>query len=67
KLSSIRAIVEHPFQVIKCQWGYTKTRYRGLRKNTGQLYTLFMLVNLFKARRLPFQGRASSVAHHDRS
>jgi IS5 family transposase len=51
KLSSIRAIVEHPFQVIKCQWGYTKTRYRGLRKNTGHLFTLFMLANLFKARR----------------
>lgn len=51
KLSSIRAIVEHPFQVIKCQWGYVKTRYRGLEKNTCQLQTLFMLVNLFKVRR----------------
>lgn len=51
KMSSIRAIVEHPFQVIKCQWGYVKVRYRGLTKNTGQLQTLFMLANLFKVRR----------------
>ncbi|MBI5875398.1 MAG: IS5 family transposase [Deltaproteobacteria bacterium] len=51
KLSSIRAIVEHPFQVIKCQWKYTKVRYKGLLKNSLQLYTLFALYNLFKMRR----------------
>lgn len=51
KLSRIRAIVEHPFQVIKCQWKYTKARYKGLLKNTLQLYTLFALYNLFKMRR----------------
>jgi IS5 family transposase len=51
KLSSVRAKVEHPFQVIKCQWGYVKVRYRGLKKNTLHLQTLFMLVNLFKVRR----------------
>lgn len=51
KLSSIRAIVEHPFQVIKCQWKYTKVRYKGLLKNTLHLYMLFALYNLFKMRR----------------
>jgi transposase, IS5 family len=51
KLSSIRAKVEHPFQVIKCQWGYAKVRYRGLKKNTLQLNTLFMLTNLFMVRK----------------
>lgn len=51
KLSRVRAIVEHPFQVIKCQWKYTKARYKGLLKNTLQLYTLFALYNLFKMRR----------------
>ena len=50
KLSSARAIVEHPFQVIKCQWNYRKTRYRGLAKNTGQLQLLFGLYNLFRVR-----------------
>ncbi|MBP6614898.1 MAG: IS5 family transposase, partial [Aquabacterium sp.] len=35
--ASIRAKVEHPFRVIKRQFGYTKVRYRGLMKNTLQL------------------------------
>jgi transposase, IS5 family len=30
----VRAKVEHPFRVIKRQFGYTKVRYRGLAKNT---------------------------------
>lgn len=51
KLSSIRSKVEHPFQVIKCQWLYTKVRYKGLFKNTMQLFTLFSLVNLFRVRK----------------
>lgn len=51
KLSSIRSKVEHPFQVIKCQWQYTKVRYKGLFKNTMQLFTLFSLVNLFRVRK----------------
>ena len=38
--SAVRAKVEHPFQVIKCQWGYRKTRYQGLFKNTGQITVL---------------------------
>ncbi|SPV09954.1 transposase, IS4 family protein [Burkholderia cenocepacia] len=40
--------VEHPFRVIKRQFGYVKFRYRGLRKNTG-LVTLFALSNLWMA------------------
>lgn len=51
KLSSVRSKVEHPFQVLNCQWGYEKVRYRGLYKNTMQLFSLFMLINLFKVRR----------------
>ena len=51
KLSAARAVVEHPFQVIKCQWNYRKTRYRGLAKNTGQLHLLFGLYNLFRVRK----------------
>ncbi len=49
--ASIRAKVEHPFRVIKRQFGYTKVRYRGLAKNTAQLVTLFALSNLWMARR----------------
>ena len=49
-LSAIRAVVEHPFRVIKQQFGFTKVRYRGLKKNTGQIVTLFALSNLWMAR-----------------
>lgn len=48
--AGIRAKVEHPFRVIKRQFGYTKVRYRGLRKNTAQIMTLFALSNLWMAR-----------------
>ncbi|OJX29191.1 MAG: hypothetical protein BGO74_14275 [Burkholderiales bacterium 68-12] len=48
---SIRAKVEHPFRVIKRQWGRVKVRYRGLAKNTAQLNTLFALSNLWMVRR----------------
>ena len=47
----IRAKVEHPFRVIKRQFGHMKVRYRGLAKNTAQLHTLFALSNLWMARR----------------
>ncbi len=48
--ASIRAKVEHPFRVIKRQFGFVKVRYRGLKKNTAQLITLFALSNLWMAR-----------------
>ena len=48
--ASIRAKVEHPFRVIKRQFGYTKVRYRGLKKNTLQFKTLFVLSNLWMVR-----------------
>ena len=56
--ASIRAKVEHPFRVIKCQFGYRKTRYRGLVKNTAQLVTLFALSNLWMVRKRMIQGPA---------
>ena len=49
--ASIRAKVEHPFRVIKRQFGLMKVRFKGLRKNTAQLLTLFALSNLWMARR----------------
>ena len=56
--ASIRAKVEHPFRVIKRQFGFTKVRYRGLAKNTAQLVTLFALSNLWMARRSLMETRA---------
>ncbi|WP_295857348.1 IS5 family transposase [uncultured Xylophilus sp.] len=49
--ASIRAKVEHPFRLIKQQFGYVKVRYRGLEKNTARLTMLFALGNLWMARR----------------
>ena len=48
--AGIRAKVEHPFRVIKRQFGFVKVRYRGLKKNTAQLITLFALSNLWMVR-----------------
>lgn len=44
--ASIRAKVEHPFRIIKCQFGFTKARYRGLMKNDSKLAMLFALANV---------------------
>lgn len=54
----VRAKVEHPFRVIKRQFGYAKVRYRGLAKNAAQVLTLFALSNLWMSRRqlLPAAG-----------
>ena len=48
--AGIRAKVEHPFRVIKRQFGYVKVRYCGLMKNTAQLVTLFALSNVWMVR-----------------
>jgi len=46
-----RAKVEHPFRIIKRQFGHVKNRYRGLAKNRAQIFTLFALDNLFLVRK----------------
>ena len=48
--AGIRAKVEHPFRILKRQFGYAKVRYRGLMKNTLQIKTLFALANLWMVR-----------------
>jgi IS5 family transposase len=49
--ASLRAKVEHPFRVVKRQFGFTKVRYRGLAKNASQMLVLFALSNLWMSRR----------------
>lgn len=51
KKSSVRAKVEHVFAVVKRLFGYRKTRYRGLRKQTAKLNIMFALANLYMADR----------------
>ena len=48
--AGVRAKVEHPFRVIKRQFGFIKVRYKGLKKNAAQLMTLFALSNLWMVR-----------------
>ncbi len=43
-------MVEHPFRVIKRQFGHARVRYRGLARSTAPLKTLFALSNLWMAR-----------------
>jgi len=56
--SSVRSKVEHVFRIIKCQFGYRKTAYRGLRKNENRLYALFACANLYM---LAMAGRKLSA------
>jgi IS5 family transposase len=49
--SSVRARVEHVFRVIKRQFGFQKTRYRGLEKNASQVNLLVGLANIYMLRR----------------
>lgn len=51
KKASVRARVEHPFRVLKRQFGYVKVRYRSLTKDGAQVLMLFALPNLWMARR----------------
>lgn len=51
-LAELRSAVEHPFRVLKRQFGATKVRYRGLFKNEQHLFSQFALVNLYLARHL---------------
>ncbi len=57
--ASLRAKVEHPFRVIKRQFGYAKVRYRGLAKTTAQVLTLFAPSNLWLTRNqlMPAAGK----------
>jgi IS5 family transposase len=49
--SRTRARGEHAFRIIKQVWGFTKTRYRGLAKNTARAFAMFALANLYMLRK----------------
>jgi IS5 family transposase len=53
--ASIRAKAEHPFRVIKLQFGFAKVRFKGLAKNTARLHMLFAMSNLWMSRKLILQ------------
>ena len=47
----VRSKVEHPFRILKRVFGFTKVRYRGLKKNHEWLCAAFALVNLYLHRK----------------
>lgn len=47
----IRVKVEHPFRVIKHQFGFQKTRLRGMTKSRCKINGLAARTNLFLSRR----------------
>lgn len=55
--ASVRAKVEHPFLIVKRDFGFTKTRYRGIAKNLNHLNMLFASSNwLMRARAVALAG-----------
>ncbi len=60
--AGIRAKVEHLFHIVKNIFGLKKVRYKGLAKNTAQLFTLFGLANLLIAKRRLFALNAQGAS-----
>ena len=55
--AAIRAKVEHPFLILKRDFGFAKTRYRGIEKNLNHLYVAFASANwLMRARAVALMG-----------
>ena len=55
--ASVRAKVEHPFLIVKRDFGFTKTRYRGMAKNLNHLNVLFASANwVMRARAVALMG-----------
>lgn len=49
--SSVRSKVEHPFLIVKRQFGYAKVSYRGIAKNMNRFFVLFASANLIMCSR----------------
>jgi len=47
----VRAKVEWPFRILKRVFGFTKVRYRGLKKNHEWLCAPFASINIYQHRR----------------
>jgi IS5 family transposase len=60
--AQIRARVEHPFHVVKNLFHYKKARYKGLAKNTAQLFSLFGLANLVIAKNKLVMSQTQSAS-----
>jgi IS5 family transposase len=55
KKATQRAIWEHPFRVLKCQFWFKKFSYKWILKNSLAILTKFALINLYMARKVLLQ------------
>jgi len=62
--AQIRAIVEHPFHVIKNLFRYRKVSYRGIAKNDARSKAHAALANLYLARRRLLDGPVRPQGAH---
>lgn len=49
--SSMCSKVEHSFLILKCLWGFAKTRYRGLAKDANRTFAMLAMLSINKWRR----------------
>jgi IS5 family transposase len=64
----VRAKVEHPFRVLKWQFGFTKVHYKEMAKNTAQLMTLFAMSNLWMAKGMSAPAvRSEATMRHQKA
>jgi transposase, IS5 family len=64
RYAQVRAIVEHPFHVIKNLFGYRKVSYKGLAKNHARAQVHAALVNLQLAKRRLLDGQVRLQPKH---
>jgi Transposase DDE domain len=65
-LSQVRAVIEPPFHIVKNRFHHKKLRYRGRKKNTAPLPTLFALGRRFSIAVVSCQASSSLVVHFPR-
>ena len=51
QLSSVRSKVEHPFRIVKCQFNFTKVRFKWLEKNKAVMKIKWALWNIYMMRK----------------
>lgn len=57
--SKVRAKGEHPYRIMKRQFGFTKVRFKGLAKNAHHLFVSCALANLVTAKKALLRRRAT--------
>ena len=61
--AEVRAKVEHSFLIIRRDFGFAKTRYRGIARNSNRPQVLFASANwLMRARTVALMGDGRAAA-----